>query len=52
LNVCNEYFYNKELFAIVPMGFCYHGKGTNESFLSISFDLKEQSLSKDIIALK
>lgn len=27
LNVSNEDFYNKELFAIMPMGFCYPGKG-------------------------
>lgn len=27
LNVSNEDFYNEELFAIVPMGFCYPGKG-------------------------
>lgn len=27
LNVTNEQFYNEELFAIVPMGFCYPGKG-------------------------
>lgn len=27
LNVTNEDFYNEELFAIVPMGFCYPGKG-------------------------
>lgn len=27
LNVSNENFYNEELFAIVPMGFCYPGKG-------------------------
>lgn len=29
LNVSNEQFYNEELFAIVPMGFCYPGKGTS-----------------------
>ncbi len=27
LNVSEEQFYNPELFAIVPMGFCYPGKG-------------------------
>lgn len=27
LNVSREQFYNPELFAIVPMGFCYPGKG-------------------------
>ena len=27
LNVTDEQFYNEELFAIVPMGFCYPGKG-------------------------
>lgn len=27
LNVSNEDFYNEEKFAIVPMGFCYPGKG-------------------------
>lgn len=27
LNVSDEQFYNPELFAIVPMGFCYPGKG-------------------------
>lgn len=27
LDVSNEDFYNEELFAIVPMGFCYPGKG-------------------------
>jgi len=27
LGVTNEEFYNPELFAIVPMGFCYPGKG-------------------------
>lgn len=27
LGVSNEQFYNPELFAIVPMGFCYPGKG-------------------------
>ena len=27
MNVTDEQFYNSELFAIVPMGFCYPGKG-------------------------
>ncbi|WP_369999334.1 uracil-DNA glycosylase family protein [Winogradskyella sp.] len=27
LNVTNEQFYNTENFAIIPMGFCYPGKG-------------------------
>lgn len=27
LNVTNEQFYNPDLFGIVPMGFCYPGKG-------------------------
>ncbi len=27
LSVSNEQFYNTDLFAIVPMGFCYSGKG-------------------------
>ncbi len=27
LNVTNEQFYDEEIFAIVPMGFCYPGKG-------------------------
>ena len=27
LNVTNEQFYNPENFAIIPMGFCYPGKG-------------------------
>ena len=27
LNVTDEQFYNEKLFAIVPMGFCYPGKG-------------------------
>lgn len=27
LNVSNEDFYNEEYFAIIPMGFCYPGKG-------------------------
>lgn len=27
LSVSKEQFYNKDLFAIVPMGFCYPGKG-------------------------
>ena len=27
LNVSKEQFYNPELFAIIPMGFCYPGKG-------------------------
>jgi len=27
LNVTKEQFYNDELFALVPMGFCYPGKG-------------------------
>ncbi|CAL2102585.1 uracil-DNA glycosylase [Tenacibaculum sp. 190130A14a] len=27
LNVTNEQFYNTELFGIIPMGFCYPGKG-------------------------
>ena len=29
LNVSNEDFYNVDNFAIVPMGFCYPGKGTS-----------------------
>jgi uracil-DNA glycosylase family 4 len=29
LNVTDEDFYNVEKFAIVPMGFCYPGKGTS-----------------------
>lgn len=29
LNVSDEDFYNVEKFAIVPMGFCYPGKGTS-----------------------
>lgn len=29
LGVTNEQFYNPELFAIVPMGFCYPGKKAN-----------------------
>lgn len=29
LNVSNKDFYNEELFAIVPMGFCYPGKGSS-----------------------
>ncbi|MFK2819011.1 uracil-DNA glycosylase family protein [Flavobacteriaceae sp. LMIT009] len=29
LNVADQQFYNEELFAIVPMGFCYPGKGKN-----------------------
>ena len=29
LGVTKEQFYNPELFAIVPMGFCYPGKGTS-----------------------
>ncbi len=27
LNVTDEQFYNEDLFAIIPMGFCYPGKG-------------------------
>lgn len=27
LNVSDELFYDKELFALIPMGFCYPGKG-------------------------
>ncbi|MBR9855759.1 MAG: uracil-DNA glycosylase family protein [Algicola sp.] len=27
LNVSEEQFYNKQLFALIPMGFCYPGKG-------------------------
>lgn len=27
LNISNEEFYNEELFAIIPMSFCYPGKG-------------------------
>ena len=27
LNVDNDTFYNPEIFAIIPMGFCYPGKG-------------------------
>ncbi|MFK7786468.1 MAG: uracil-DNA glycosylase family protein [Crocinitomicaceae bacterium] len=27
LNVTNEQFYNPEIFGIIPMGFCYPGKG-------------------------
>lgn len=27
LNVTNEQFYNEDLFAIIPMGFCYPGRG-------------------------
>lgn len=27
LNVTKEHFYNPELFALIPMGFCYPGKG-------------------------
>jgi len=29
LGVSKEQFYNDELFALVPMGFCYPGKGTS-----------------------
>ena len=29
LDVTDAVFYNKELFAIVPMGFCYPGKGSS-----------------------
>jgi uracil-DNA glycosylase len=29
LGVSKEQFYNHKLFALVPMGFCYPGKGTN-----------------------
>jgi len=27
LNVTEQQFYNKQLFALIPMGFCYPGKG-------------------------
>lgn len=27
MNVSNEQFYNEDIFAIIPMGFCYPGKG-------------------------
>ena len=29
LDVTNDQFYNTEIFAIIPMGFCYPGKGTS-----------------------
>lgn len=29
LNVTKETFYNPEFFALIPMGFCYPGKGTS-----------------------
>ena len=27
MNVTDDQFYNEEIFAIIPMGFCYPGKG-------------------------
>ena len=29
MNVTDEQFYNEDIFAIIPMGFCYPGKGTS-----------------------
>lgn len=29
LNVTDEQFYNEDIFAIIPMGFCYPGKGSS-----------------------
>ncbi len=29
MNVTDEQFYNEEIFAIIPMGFCYPGKGAS-----------------------
>ena len=32
LNVTDEQFYNEQLFALIPMGFCYPGKGKIRGF--------------------